>query len=78
MVHDLRHSLRRLARRPGFAAVAILTLGLGIGANAAIYSVIRGVLLQPLPYGEPERMALVVNTRPGEAQAWISDPEALE
>jgi len=75
---DVVHAMRRLAHRPAFTGVAVLTLALGIGANAAIYSVIRGVLLLPLPYADPGRVAVVVNTRPGENQSWISEPEALE
>src|SRR5690606_7549984 len=76
---DLRHAARRLLRRPGFAAIAILTLGLGIGANVAIYTVVRAVLLEPLPYAEADRLALVVNLRKGVLEGgWISEPEALE
>ena len=54
--HDLRYALRTLGRSPGFAAVSIVTLGLGIGAAAAIYSVIHNVMLSPFPYRDADRM----------------------
>src|SRR5262245_9080825 len=59
MPTDLRYALRSIASRPAFAAIAILTLALGIGANTAIFSVLDAVLLRPLPYAHPESLAMV-------------------
>jgi putative ABC transport system permease protein len=64
LVQDVRYGLRTLIKSPGFAAVAILTLGLGIGANTAIFSVIDGVLLKPLPYDNGDRLVLIRQSAP--------------
>src|SRR5271167_4346698 len=59
LLHDVRYGLRILSKNLGFTTVAILTLALGIGTNTAIFSVVQGVLLAPLPYNEPERLVMV-------------------
>jgi putative ABC transport system permease protein len=59
LLADLKFALRSLARRPGFALVAILTLAVGIGANTAVYSIAEAVLLRPLPFRDPERLVMV-------------------
>ena len=65
LAHNLRHGLRQVARRPATSAAAIGVLALGIGANAAIFAIVRNVMLEPLPYPEPERLVAVTETFKG-------------
>lgn len=85
---DLRYTLRTLGGRPGWSAAAIVTLGVGIGATTAIYSFVQGVLLQPLPYPDPDRLVAVeqVDVETGEGlevftypwyEAWLTAQDVL-
>jgi putative ABC transport system permease protein len=79
-VNDLKLAFRQLLKNPGFTVVAVLTLALGIGANTAIFSLVNGVLLKPLPYPEPDRLVTLWERNPdrGIEQERVSGPNYLD
>jgi putative ABC transport system permease protein len=79
-VHDLRVAARSLMRVPGFTAIALVTLALGIGANSAIFAIVNGVILRPLAYPKPEQLIYLTTQFPalGFEQFWVSPPEYME
>jgi putative ABC transport system permease protein len=78
LLQELRYSLRLLGRSPGFAAVVILTLALGMGVNTAIFGVVNAVLLRPLPFAAPERLAVIWESRIAQGNFMFAAPPTFD
>jgi putative ABC transport system permease protein len=72
VLRDYRYAGRLLLRQRGFALVAIVTLALGIGATTSVFTVVNGILIRPLPYGDPDRLVVLLNGRAGRLSPWFS------
>ena len=79
VIKDIRYGFRSLLKRPAFTAIALIALALGIGANTAIFSLVNAVVIQPLPYPDPDRLVWVWgNIRNGSSRASVSPPDFLD
>src|ERR1700760_361961 len=78
LLQDLRYAVRQFRKVPGLAAVVVITIALGIGANTALFSVVNGVLLNPLPYPHPEELVTLHESKPNFSTGSISFPNFLD
>ena len=78
MITDLKYGIRWLRKNPGFALLAVLTLGVGIGVNTAMFSVVNAVLLRPLPFPEADRLVWMAESGPEVKDRWISYPNFID
>ena len=77
-MNELRFAIRQLRKTPAFTVIAILTLGLCIGANTAIFSVINAVLLRPLPYPDPDRLLILTESDANQPSISVSFPDYVD
>src|SRR6266513_60712 len=80
LFNDIRYAIRSLLKRPGFTAIAVITLALGIGASTAIFSVVHAVLIRPLPYRNSDRVVWLSNRNPalGVSGTFLNDADILD